>query len=206
MTLYCSYSTHRLLPFKPNFAYSTDLSKAHTWSPFFQSLLSKTKHTDMSIPTKRSPYAHQQTHFVAIPGTFHLYKTGHGTLHIFDTDNHTRLYDIKTHSYFSPDISLYWPAATAAVPYNPTLCGSAKFHDWSFTIDLQIAGDRPIPFKAPGFFSSSRTFASCIRELKWTKDMKLLNAREELLATFTHVGAASNWGSFQTASQVAEGG
>lgn len=36
--------------------------------------------------------------------------------------------------------------------------------------------------------------------------MKLLNAREELLATFTHVGAASNWGSFQTASQVAEGG
>lgn len=25
-----SYSTHRLLPFKPNLAYFTDLSKAHT--------------------------------------------------------------------------------------------------------------------------------------------------------------------------------
>ena len=160
----------------------------------------------MSIPTKKSPYAHPQTHFVAIPGTFHLYKTGHGTLHILDTDNHTRLYDIKTHSYSSPDISLYRPAATAAFPYNPTLCGSAKFHNWSSTIDLQIAGDRPIPFKAYGFFSSSRTFESCVGELKWTKDMKLLNAREELLATFTHVGAASNWGSFQTASRVAEGG
>ncbi len=37
--------------------------------------------------------------------------------------------------------------------------------------------------------------------------MKLLNAREELLATFIHVKAASNyWGCFQTASRVAEGG
>lgn len=37
--------------------------------------------------------------------------------------------------------------------------------------------------------------------------MKLLNSREELLATFIHVKAASNyWGCFQTASLVAEGG
>ncbi len=161
----------------------------------------------MAFLTKQSPYAHQQLHFVAIPATFHLYKTGHGTLHILDSDNQTRLYDIKTDSDSSPDISIYRLAATAAAPNaKPILCGSAKFHDWSSTIDLQIGGDRPIPFKAPESFSSSRTFESCVGELKWKHDMRLLNAREELLATFTHNTAASNWGRFEMTLRVAEGG
>lgn len=36
--------------------------------------------------------------------------------------------------------------------------------------------------------------------------MRLLNAREELLATFTHDKAASSWGKFEIALRVAEGG
>lgn len=36
--------------------------------------------------------------------------------------------------------------------------------------------------------------------------MKLLNAREELLATFTHVTAVSKKGRFELAPRVAEGG
>lgn len=35
--------------------------------------------------------------------------------------------------------------------------------------------------------------------------MRLLNAREELLATFTHVTAVSNWGRFEMAPRVVEG-
>lgn len=36
--------------------------------------------------------------------------------------------------------------------------------------------------------------------------MKLLNARKELLATFTHVTALSKWGQFEMTPRVAEGG
>lgn len=172
----------------------------------------------MAVLTKKSPYTNvthqQQTHFVAIPGTtLHLYKPGHGNLHILDSDDQTSLYDIKTHTFSSPDISLYHlaagpatlapapaPAAAAAPGTNANansnnaiLCGTAKFH-WSGTIELQIIGagtDLPspniIPFKAPGILSSSRTFESCIGELKWKQDMRLLNAKEEVVATFTHV-------------------
>ncbi|MCJ1345850.1 hypothetical protein MMC31_004059 [Peltigera leucophlebia] len=166
----------------------------------------------MAVLNKNSPYIQQQqqqTYFQAIPGTLHLYKTGftHGTLHILDTDKQTRLYEIKIHSWTSPDISLYRPAATAAAPIaNPTLCGSAKFHTWSRTIDLQIGGHRPIPLQATGVFSSTRKFESCVGELKWKKDMRLLNASEELLATFTDVTAVSKWGRFEMTPLVAEGG
>ncbi|MCJ1343467.1 hypothetical protein MMC31_001661 [Peltigera leucophlebia] len=166
----------------------------------------------MAVLKKKSPYTpqqQQQTYFPAIPGTLDLYKTGftHGTLHILDTDKQTRLYEIKTHSWTSPDISLYRPAATAAAPNaNPTLCGSAKFHTWSRTIDLQIGGNRPIPLQATGVFSSTRTFESCVGELKWKKDMRLFNAREELLATFISVTAVSKWGRFEMTPLVAEGG
>lgn len=170
----------------------------------------------MSVLTKKSPYTtttthqQQQTDFVAIPRTtLHLYKTGHGNLHILDSDDQTRLYDIKTHSFSSPDISLYRFAAGAgpappapaaasagntnananANANNTILCGTAKFHDLSSTIDLQIIGPSPsiIPFKAPGVFSSSRTFESCVGELKWKHDMRLLNTSEEVVATFTPV-------------------
>lgn len=160
----------------------------------------------MAVLTKKSPYTnvtHQKTYCKATPGTFHLYKTGHGNMHILDTDDQTRLYDMKTHSFSSPDILLYrLAAATAAAPAsaaaglnanantnvnNPILCGSAKFHDLSCTIDLQTGPDQPvIPFKAPGMLSSSRTFESCVGELKWKHDMRLLNTREEVVATFTH--------------------
>lgn len=161
----------------------------------------------MAVLTKKSPYTQQQTSFPAIPGILHLYKTGHGALHILDTDKQTRLYDIKTHSFSSPDVSLYRPAAAAAAPNaSPTLCGFAKFHTCSFTIDLQIGGKGPIPLKAIGLFTTSRTFESCLGELKWKQDMKLLNAREELLATFTHVTAKSKMGRFELAPRVAEGG
>lgn len=166
----------------------------------------------MAVLSKKSPYAQQQqqhTYFPAIPGTLDLYQTGftHGTLHILGTDKQTRLYEIKTHSWTSPDVSLYRPAATAATPSaNPTLCGTAKFHIWSRTIDLQIGEDQPIPLQATGVFSSTRTFESCVGELKWKKDMRLLNAREKLLATFTPVTAVSKWGRLEMTPLVAEGG
>ena len=174
----------------------------------------------MALHTKKSPdtpqlqqqqqqQQQQQPYFPAIPGILHLYATGltHTTLHILDSDKQTRLYEIEIHSWTSPDISLYRPAATAAAPdATPTLCGSVKFHNWSGTIDLQIGEDRPIPLKAIGVFSATRTFESCVGELKWKKDMRLLNAREELVAKFTHVMAVSKWGRFEMAPRVAEGG
>ena len=171
----------------------------------------------MAVLTKKSPYTQQQQQqeqqvqgrFPTIPGTLHLYKTGltHSALHILDSDKQTCLYEIKTHSWSSPDVSLYRPAAATAAPNNnPTLCGSAKFHTWSRTIDLQIGGDRPIPLQAHGIFTSTRTFESCVGELRWKQDMRLLNAREELLATFKRVTAVSKWGRFEMTSRVADGG
>lgn len=166
----------------------------------------------MAIRTKKSAYTQQQgvqSHFPTIPRTLHLYKTGltRSTLLIFDTDQQTCLYEIKTHSWSSPDISLYRIATAAAAPKTkPTLCGSAKFHTWSRTIDLQIGGDRPIPLQAKGIFSDTRMFKSCVGELRWKKDMKLLNTRKELLATFAHVTAVSKWGRFEMTPRVAEGG
>lgn len=191
----------------------------------------------MAVLSKKSPYTtdtthqQQQTHFVAIPGTvLHLYKTGHGNLHILDSDDQTSLYDIETHSFSSPDISLYRLAATNANANananNGILCGTAKFQ-WSGTIDLKIIGaesDRSppniIPFKAAGILSSSRTFESCVGELKWKKDMRLLNAKEEVVATFTHVkdklssfihltkdkSESKKWGWFEMTPQVAADG
>ena len=170
----------------------------------------------MAVPTKNSPYTQQQqqqqqvqSHFPPIPRTLHLYNTGltGSTLHILDKDKQTCLYEIKTHSWSSPDVSLYRPAAATAAPNNnPTLCGSAKFHTWSRTIDLQIGGDRPIPLQANGSFTSTRMFESCVGELSWKRGMKLHNARKELLATFTRVMALSKWGRFEMTPRVAEGG
>ncbi len=178
----------------------------------------------MAVLTENSPYTQQQqqqqqqlqqqqvqSHFSPLPRTLHLYATSliHSTLHILDTDKQTCLYKIKTHACSSPDVSLYRPAAATAAPSNnPTLCGSAKFHSWSRTIDLQIGGDRPIPLQADGIFTftSTRMFESCVGELSWTNGMKLLNARKELLAAFTRVTALSKWGRFELTPRVAEGG
>lgn len=179
--------------------------------------------------TENSPYTQQQqqeqqqqeqeqqqqvqSHFPPISRTLHLYKTGfaRSTLHILDTDKQTCLYEIKTQVWSSPDVSLYRPAATTAAPNNkPTLCGSAKFHSWSRTIDLQIGGDGPIPLQVSGIFISSGMFESCVGELSWKTgmgmSMKVLNEREEVLATFTHVMSLSKWGRFEMMPRVAEGG
>lgn len=174
-----------------------------------------------------SPYTQQQeqvqSHFPAIPRTLHLYKTGltHRNLQILDTDKRTYLYEIHIHSWSSPDISLYRPAAGAIPPTAqagrntnpnpPTFCGSATLHTFSRTIDLQIGnreGGRPIiiPLRRNGIFSNTHKFKSCVGELSW-KGLSLLNANEELLATFTSVSmAVSKWGRFELTPRVAEGG
>lgn len=194
----------------------------------------------MAVLTQNSHYAQQQqqlqvqSHFPTIPRTLHLYKTGltYRSLHILDTDKKNCLYKIEIHTWSSPDISLYRPAAAAATAAataattpnttNSILCGSAKLLTFSRTIELQIGGGQapgmgmgrgsqaPIPFQANGIFTKTRKFESCVGELSWKQewqDMILLNSREELLATFTHsIMAVSKWGRFELTPRVAEEG
>ncbi|KAL8931709.1 MAG: hypothetical protein Q9216_007102 [Gyalolechia sp. 2 TL-2023] len=124
------------------------------------------------------------------PRVLHIYRDGitHRHMTITDEAKHLPLYKIDQNSgsVFSSK-----PHMTIANASSSQTIGTATFHNWSRTIDLEIHG-RPIPFESEGFFTRSYAFSSPAfgERLRWEcdgifgADLVLVNARKEWIAKF----------------------
>ncbi|KAI4114536.1 MAG: hypothetical protein LQ338_007993, partial [Usnochroma carphineum] len=85
------------------------------------------------------------------PRTLHIYRDGltHRHMTITDMDKSHPLYqmDQNSGSLFSSK-----PHMTISQPSSKTVIGTATFHNWSRTIDLEFHG-RPVSFESEGIFT-----------------------------------------------------
>ncbi|KAL9003255.1 MAG: hypothetical protein Q9188_003870 [Gyalolechia gomerana] len=124
------------------------------------------------------------------PRVLHIYRDGitHRHMTITDEAKHLPLYKIDQNSggVFSSK-----PHMTIVNPSSNQTIGTATFHSWSRTIDLELHG-RPIPFESEGIFTRSYAFSSPAfgERLRWEcdgifgADLVLVNGRKEWIAKF----------------------
>ncbi|MCJ1471209.1 hypothetical protein MMC07_009857 [Pseudocyphellaria aurata] len=131
----------------------------------------------------------------------HIYVEGliNRRIIILDSDKTTPVYLVDSNGagLFSskPDLCFYLPP-TPSSPLE-TQIGSATFHSWSSTIDLQF-GSSVVSLESTGSFTRSAGFQSSVGPLTWQHDsafgddLQLVNASGEWLARF--VGASFSIG------------
>ncbi|KAL8827582.1 MAG: hypothetical protein Q9170_006957 [Blastenia crenularia] len=126
------------------------------------------------------------------PRVLHIYRDGitHRHMTITDEAKNLPLYKMDQNSggIFSskPHMTITQPSS----PQNPVI-GTATFHNWSRTIDLEVHG-RAIPFQSEGIFTRSYAFSSPAFGDKlrwecdgiWGADLVLVNTKKEWLAKF----------------------
>ncbi|KAL8731383.1 MAG: hypothetical protein Q9166_003475 [cf. Caloplaca sp. 2 TL-2023] len=129
------------------------------------------------------------------PRTLHIYKDGltHRHMTIADADKTHPLYTITQNSggVFSSK-----PHMTITQPQSvnnpiPAVIGTATFHNWSRTIDLEFHG-HPVSLDSEGVFTRSYAFYSPAfgEKLRWEcdglfgADLALVNGKREWIAIF----------------------
>ncbi|KAI4088977.1 MAG: hypothetical protein LQ344_005729 [Seirophora lacunosa] len=134
------------------------------------------------------------------PRILHIYRDGltHRHMTITDMDKSHPLYqmDQNSGSAFSskPHMTISQPSSRpggGGGGNTPAVVGTATFHTWSRTIDLELHG-RPVPFESEGFFTRAYAYASPAfgERLRWEcdgvwgADLVLVNARKEWIARF----------------------
>ncbi|KAI4138252.1 MAG: hypothetical protein L6R39_006887 [Caloplaca ligustica] len=129
------------------------------------------------------------------PRILHIYRDGltHRHMTITDMDKSHPLYqmDQNSGSVFSskPHMTISQPAPSD--PASKTIIGTATFHSWSRTIDLEFHG-RPVSFESEGIFTRSYAYSSPAfgERLRWEcdgvwgADLVLVNGRREWIARF----------------------
>ncbi|KAI4184150.1 MAG: hypothetical protein L6R41_004941 [Letrouitia leprolyta] len=124
------------------------------------------------------------------PRVLHIYRDGITSRHMTITDEakNQPLYKIDQNSggAFSSK-----PHMTIRSPSSGQAIGTATFHSWSRTIDLEFHG-RPVPFESEGMFTRSYAFFSPAfgEKLRWEcdgiwgADLVLVNQRKDWIAKF----------------------
>lgn len=125
------------------------------------------------------------------PRVLHIYR-GHGFssrhMTIKDEAKNQPLYQIDQNSggMFSSK-----PHMTVRNPSSGQAIGTATYHSWSRTVDLEVHG-RPIAFESSGIFTRSYNFSSPAfgERMKWEcdgfwgADLVLVNSRNDWIAKF----------------------
>ncbi|KAL8656224.1 MAG: hypothetical protein Q9226_002737 [Calogaya cf. arnoldii] len=129
------------------------------------------------------------------PRILHIYRDGISSRHmtITDMDKSHPLYQMDQNSgtVFSskPYMTISQPSRSPSTP--ATNIGTATFHNWSRTIDLEFHG-RAVSFDSEGMFTRAYAFQSLAFGDKlrwecdgiWGADLVLVNGRKEWIAKF----------------------
>ncbi|KAL8801961.1 MAG: hypothetical protein Q9200_006759, partial [Gallowayella weberi] len=128
------------------------------------------------------------------PRTLHIYKDGLTSRHmtIADADKTHPLYTVTRNSgsVFSSKPHMTITQSVQATP-TPAVVGTATFHSWSRSIDLEFRG-HPVSLNSEGIFTRSYAFESPAfgERLRWEcdgiwgADTVLVNGKKEWIARF----------------------